>query len=186
MTALLKLATVSHTWRRTAGPGPVYRLDAQEGAVATLAFDPADATLARVETADGAWTLRHSRFPDSAVTLRVAGTGTDLARFHPHVVGLGKLAFAGGETFEWLRLEGIHPGGAFQDADGLPLVHLSLAPDGTSRTAPEEVPLAQVDVARPHRHPADPALLASVGWYLLLLETLLEDSGVAAETSLRM
>lgn len=186
MPALITLESTSLAWEKTAGGGPIFALKAKEGVVATLAFTPEDATLARVETAGGAWTLRHSRFPASSVTLRQADSRTDLALFHPHVVGNGKLIFQGGETFEWVRLGGIHPGAAFLDLDGLPLVHLSLNPDATSRTAPEGQPLSRVDISRPHRHPADPALLASVGWYLLQLETKLENPGVAAETSLRI
>lgn len=186
MSALLKLESTSLAWRKTAGTGPAFSLESRQGPVATLAFTPGEPTRARVETAAGAWALRHRHFPASSVTLREEGAPADQALFHPHMLGPGKLAFQGGETFDWLRLEGIHPGGAFQDADGLPLVHLSLAPDGTSRSAPEGAVLAHVDIARPHRHPADPALLASIGWYLLLLEALLEDPGVAAETSLRL
>ena len=185
MSALIKLEASSLSWQK-AGPGPTFHLVAREGVAARLVFTPEEGGFARLETAGGAWTLRHSHFPDSSVTLREAGAKTDLAVFHPHLLWNGKLVFQDGETFEWVRLGGIHPGAAFQDADGLPLAHLSLAPDGTSPLAPQQVPLAQVDLAHPHRHPADPALLASIGWFLLQFEAQLEDPGVAAETSLRM
>lgn len=186
MPALINLTSASLAWKKTGGTGPTFSLEAREGTAATLAFLPEDSTLARVETSSGAWTLKHSHFPASSVTLRQAGSKTDLAIFHPHLVGNGKLVFQGDETFDWVRIGGIHPGAAFLDADGLPLVQLTVNPDGTSGSAPENTPLALVDISQPHRRLADPALLSAIGWYLLQLETLLEDSGVAAETSLRM
>ena len=47
-------------------------------------------------------------------------------------------------------------------------------------------PLALVDAGRPHHSYARRAVLAAVGWYPLRLDTLLEDAGAAAETSLRI
>lgn len=186
MPALIPLESASLMWQKAGGAYPIFALHAKEGTVATLSFPAEDPTLARVETAGGVWTLKHRPFPDAAVTLRAAGSRLDLATFHPHLLGNGKLVFHGGETFDWVRLGGPDHGVAFLDVDGLPLVHLSVNPDGDSPSAPVNLPLAQVDTARPHRHPADPALLAAVAWYLIQLETKLEDPGVAAETCLRM
>jgi len=161
-------------------------LSGQDGIVATLTYFPEHRTLAQVETADGAWTLKHRGFPASTVTLREIGSKVDHATFHPHLSGKGKLVFLNGDTFAWVRLEGDEPGGAFLDPHGMSLVRLSLCPDTSHRAIPEDIPLALVDAGRLHRCHAGPALLATLGWYLLQFETILEEAGTAAEMSLRI
>ena len=187
MPALTRLETTPLTWQRVAGLRPAFALHAKEGIVATLSFQPGDTTLARVETADGAWTLMHRGFPSDTVTLRLLDSRVDLATFHPHPLGHGELVFLSGETFDWVRLEEAEGGAAFLDQDGMTVVRLTLRPDTSHRMIPDEPILALAEVGLPHRLlPAGPALLAAVGWYLLRVEALLEHPDRAAGTSLQL
>ena len=187
MSALARLETTPLTWQRAPGIRPSFTLHAKEGIVATLAFQPGDNTLARVDTADGAWTLKHRGFPADTVTLREVSSHLDLATFHPHPLGHGRLVFLSGDAFDWVRLEGPEAGGAFLDPDGMTLVLLTLRPDTSHKMIPDAPILAQAEVGLPHRiQPAGPALLAAVAWYLLRVEALLEHPVRAAETCLRM
>jgi len=187
MPALTRLETTPLTWQRIAGVRSASALHAKEGIVATLAFQPGDTTLARVETADGTWTLKHRGFPAETVTLRVADSRVDLATFHPHPLGHGELVFLNGDTFDWVRLEGAEPGAAFLDQDGMTLVRLTLWPDTSHRMIPDAPILAQTEVGFPHRIQASaPALLAAVAWYLLQVEALQEHPYQAAATSLQL
>jgi hypothetical protein len=131
--------------------------------------------------------LKHRGFPADTVTLREVDSHVDLATFHPHPLGHGKLVFLSGDSFDWIRLEGPEAGAAFLDPDGMTLVRLTLRPDTSHKMIPDTPILAQAEVGLPHRiQAAGPALLAAVGWYLLRVEALLEHPDRAAETSLRM
>jgi len=186
MSALTRLETTPLTWQRTAGIRPSFALHAMDGIVATLAFLPVDGLLARVETADGAWTLKQRGFPVDTVTLREVSSRVDLATFHPHPLGHGKLVFLSGDTLDWVRLGDHEAGGAFLDADGMTLVRTTLVPDRSHRMIPDTTQVATVEVGFPHRAQVESALLAALAWFVLQVEAKLEQPARAAEMSLRM
>jgi hypothetical protein len=64
--------------------------------VATLKFGTSNGSLARVETADGAYTFKRVGFFRPEVTIRRAGAGEDLGRFSPSWNGGGTVALADG------------------------------------------------------------------------------------------
>ncbi len=187
MTALTRIQSTPLAWHQEADNPPSFTLRGQDGPVATLQFLPGQNTLARVETADGAWTLLHRAFPADTVSLREPGSRVDLATFHPHPSGQGDLMFLNGDTFHWRPLAGIEPGGAFLEAEGMPLVRLTVMPDRSHRLhVPGGTAVGAVEALPPHHHQAGPALLAAFGWYLLQVEGLKEHTTQAAETSLRL
>lgn len=187
MTALARIQSTPLAWHREAAMPPAFTLRGQAGPVATLQFLPGLDTLARVETADGEWTLLHRAFPADTVTLRKTDSRVDLATFQPHPSGRGELTFLNGDRFHWLPLEGAAAGGAFLEAEGMPLVRLTVMPDRSHRLhVPEGTAVGAVEALPPHHHQAGPELLAAIGWYLLQVEGMKEHPTCAAETTLRL
>jgi len=188
MRSLSELPVTHLEWRRNRLVPSEFRLQAGEDphdTVATLAILDDEGTLARVETAEGIWTLKHLGLLAPVITLRAEGSRVNLAIFHPHALRHGKLRFEDGPAFDWVWLHEAGPGGAFLDSEGLPLVRLRahLGRDLQSIAGLErcEVSLGLAPSPRSRQ-----ALLAAVGWYLLLFDTLGERAVAAAETALRL
>ena len=185
MKSLTELQDTTLEWRQAATQPETFELHTEAGTFATLAFLDERCALARVETAEGTWTLKHLGLLNPVVTLREEGGKANLATFHPHALRHGSLQFQDGAAFEWAWYPGTGPGGTFLDAEGLPLVRLRAHPgrDLTSKPGFErcEVDLNQAAPSR-SRH----ALLAAFGWYLILFDHLKEQDAAAAETALRL
>jgi hypothetical protein len=185
MKSLTDLKAALLEWRREEGLPLSFKLCGEEGIAAILVFPDRQETLARVETAEGTWTLKHLGVLNPAVTLREDGKTTNLAVFHPHAFRHGKLKFSDGAVFDWATLHGEEPGGAFLDLEGMPMVRLHVRPalGPTPQGTPESgmVELGQTSKAR-WRH----AVLAALGWLLLLIDEWKEHPEHAAETSLLM
>jgi len=185
MISLTEQKSVLLEWRREEGQDLAYRLHTEEGIAASLAFPNRNDTLARVETAEGTWTLKHLGVLNPVVTLREEGRRTNLAIFHPHAFRHGKLEFLDGALFDWITLHDEEPGGTFVDIEGKPMVRihsrppLTLIPGGGLVSGMVE--LGQAPRAR-WRH----GVLAAMAWYLLLIDQWKEHPEHAAETSLMM
>ena len=187
MAVLTRFEPTVLVWRRGPETPPTYTLQGEGGPVAILAFLPQDGCLARVQTSEGIWTLRHRAFPAGAVTLRNLGSQVDLATYHPHLGGHGKLKFLDGDTFDWIRFGGTEAGGAFLDKEGMLAVRLTLTPDTSHRVHPPEgIPEGTLETLRPRHHQARPELLGAIGWYLLQVEAVKEQETKAGEASLRL
>lgn len=185
MKSLIDLPALSLEWRRSGFNPPDFELCGNAGVYATLAFLDRAQTLARVKTAEGTWTLKHLGLLAPTVTLREEGSTTNLATFHPHALRHGKLEFQGGATYDWVWLHDGGPGGAFLDPGGRPLVRLH-AHIGRDLTSFPGLEACHVDVHQEASARMRHALLAALGWYLLLCDDLKERDAVAAETALRM
>ncbi|MBP1772132.1 MAG: hypothetical protein H6P99_1295 [Holophagaceae bacterium] len=185
MRSLSELSTGHLEWLRDRTLPSAYRLDGGDEVVATLAFLDEQQTLARVETAEGIWTLKHLGVLTPAVTVRTEGGKTNLAVFHPHALRHGKLQFEDGVSFDWVWLHDAGPGGAFLDTDGLPLVRLRAHPGRDLNSIPG-LERCEVDLGLRPNNRSRQGLLAALGWYLILFDTLKERDTVAAETALRL
>jgi hypothetical protein len=189
MKSLTDLQTPTLEWRRVGAGALAFELGTKDQVVATLTILDEGKALARIETAEGTWTARHAGLLASVLTLREEGSSTNLATFHPHPLRHGRLEFADGATFDWVslpgRAAGAGSGGAFLDREGMPLVRLHAHPakDLKAPTGPDhgEVELGLAPMAR-WRH----ALLAALGWYILVFDQMRERQAVAAEICLRL
>jgi hypothetical protein len=185
MRSLSELSTGHLEWLRDRTFPSAYRLDGGDEVVATLAFLDDQQILARVEAAEGTWTLKHLGVLTPAVTVRAEGAKTNLAVFHPHALRHGRLQFEDGPSFDWVWLHDAGPGGAFLDADGLPLVRLR-AHAGRDLNSVPGLERCEVDLGLRPSARSRHALLAGLGWYLILFDTLKERDAMAAETALRL
>jgi hypothetical protein len=185
MKSLIQLSTASLAWRRSGFSPPDFELVGAEGVFATLAFLDEEHTLARVRTAEGVWTLKHLGILNPVVTVREEGSKTDLATFHPHALRHGKLEFHDGAIYDWVWLHEAGPGGAFTDTDGKPLVRFQAHPEKDLLTTTD---LEQCDVnlgGTPTIHSRS-ALLAAMGWFLILFDRMKEKDGASPEFAFRV
>ena len=185
MKSLIARPTPALAWHRSGFTPPDFDLLGPEGVYATFTYLDELHLLARVRTAEGTWTLKHLGLLTPVVTLREEGSATNLATFHPHALRHGKLTFQDGAVFDWAWLEATGPGGAFLDASGKPLVRLHAHP-GRGVHDSGELDHAEVDVSQAPAASYRQALLACMGWYLILFDHLKERDAVAAETALRL
>lgn len=184
MKSLTDLQTILLEWRR-GGKASAFELHAREGIVATLEFTDTVNGLARIETAEGTWTLKHKGLMAPEVTLREEGTHENLAVFHPHALRHGHLLFEDGADFPWAWLHDVRPGGVFMDTDGMPLVRIHTLPD-VWKVEARGPGLGDAELGMAPRARWRHAVLAAFGWYLLLYDQLREQETQAAELSLRM
>ncbi|MBL0313631.1 MAG: hypothetical protein IPP78_13155 [Holophagaceae bacterium] len=185
MKSLTEMKSALLEWRREEGQALAYTLSGDDGVAATLIFPDDSDTLARLETAEGSWTIKHLGLLNPITTIREAGEKTNIAVFHPHALRHDKLEFADGAVFDWVALHDHEPGGAFLDIEGKPMVRihglLAHIPSTGADLDSGLVELGQAPVAR-WRH----AILAAMGWYILQLDHFKENPAHAAEMSLRM
>lgn len=185
MKSLSEFPAATLAWRRGNSTPPDFELYANDEVFAALTFLDEEHTLARVETAEGTWTLKHLGLLTPAVTLREEGEKTTLATFHPHTLRHGKLEFLDGAVFDWTWGPEGGAGGAFLDPGGRPLVRLHAYP-GRDLTSPAGLERCDVDLNLAPFTRFRHALLAAFGWYLILFDHLKERDAVAAETALRL
>ena len=183
MKSLLNMKPTLMEWRRRAGPGLAYDLHTAEGIAASLVFPDRGSTLARVETAEGTWTIMHPDLLNPVTTVRVAGATDNLALFHPHALRHGSLEFSDGVAYDWAALDGTPAGGAFLSQAGTPLVRLhprlGLEPI-------QDLESGMVELGHSPQQGWRHGILAALGWYLLVLDHFKENPEHAAEFSLRL
>jgi hypothetical protein len=184
MKSLTESSTSTLEWQRGATRPLGFDLRTDEGVFATLVFLDDENILARVETAEGTWTLKHLGVLNPVVTLREEGGTANLATFHPHAFRHGRLEFQDGAVFGW-TWDPAGPGGTFSDQGGMPLVRLH-ARIGRDLTSPPGLEHGDVELNSAHSMRFRHAVLAAFGWYLILFDHLKERDAVAAETALRM
>lgn len=185
MKSLSESTTNILEWRRAGAEPRRFDLHMNQDIFATMTFLDEGCLLARVETAEGSWTLKHLGVMNPVVTLREDGGKVNLATFHPHAFRPGRLEFQDGATFDWVWHHGMGPGGTFADPEGMPLVRLHAR---TGRDVSSLPGYEQGDVELDTTHPARfrHAILAAFGWYLLVFDQLKDRDATAAETALRM
>jgi hypothetical protein len=185
MKSLNEHPCTSLEWKPSVFTPPDFELQGQDGVFATLAFKDPEHTLARVRTAEGDWTIKHLGILNPVVTVREEGATRNLATFHPHALRHGKLKFADGAVYDWLWHHDTGRDGEFQDPDGLRLVSLRVRP-GRDLGSPAEPAVCDVSLdlgaSTRYRH----ALLACVGWFLVLFDHVKQREEAAAETALRL
>ena len=116
---------------------------------------------AEIESAGGRWSLRRAGFWRPRVLVLAGDAPAPLATF-TRTLGSGLLRFEDGRAYRWRRPSFWSLGRRFEDADGMPVVSLHYRfgfPRGRGGvelgTGAERLPEA--------------ALLAGLGWYLVLL-----------------
>jgi hypothetical protein len=161
------------TWQQPRLLEREYELRAGDELLATLRWVRRLGTLALAETARERWTFKRAGFWRPRVTVRAEGTDADLATFEANWSGGGTLATGDGQHYQWRAANFWHTKWHWTDAAGTPLVQFSSS-QILKQSARVEVTQAGADVP-------DLALLATLGWYLLIL--LVDDGNATAGAS---
>ena len=154
-------------WRAAKHPEGAFELTSGEGVHATLAWAGQD-TLAKVETPEGTWTFLRVGVLAKHITIREEGSHGNLAEFHPHAFGKGRLEFRDGASFAWTHLHH-NQGWAFLDVDGKELIRIQPWPEAPGYLPEKGMILARVMLESKGMSRWRDAFLAALGWYLLLL-----------------
>lgn len=136
-----------------------YELRAGDDAVATLRWR--GGSLAVGETSDGRWSFERPGYRRSWVSVRTAGTGTEIAVFSSHWTGVGTLEMAGGRHFHWSATNLWRSRWVWREVDGTELVSLRsrqrLRLSGLVERSQAATALPELD------------LLVTLGWYLMVM-----------------
>jgi hypothetical protein len=146
-------------WKQTGYCHGEYELRAGDETVATLCWR--GGSLAIAETADGRWSFERPRYRRSWVSVRTAGSGTEIAVFSSHWTGVGTLEMAGGRLFHWSATNLWRSRWVWREADGKELVRFRsrqrLRLSGLVERSQGAAALPEFD------------LLVTLGWYLLVI-----------------
>jgi hypothetical protein len=146
-------------WTQPSGLKSSYELHGGDELLATLQFR--GGTLAEAATADGQWTFKRQGFWHQQVTVRALGSDTDLAAFRPHWGGGGQFQ-AGAETsLEFAAANFWHSEWGWKDGDKVLISYRG--PRGVLKAE------AAMEIDPEGRHLRNLAMLAVLGWYLILL-----------------
>lgn len=154
-----------------------FELRAGDDIVAILRWEKTFGSLARAETAEGIWTFKRSGFLRPKVTVREAGTESDIAVFKPNWIGEGTLQFTDAGRYTWAKCSFWGDQWAFADDMGNPMVYFK--PKISLLAKKVEVNIQPEALSAP-----DLPLLALLGWYLLVLLSEEEQDAAAAAASI--
>jgi hypothetical protein len=159
-------------WVQPARLKQTFELRAGDEVMATLQFQRA--SLAAGEMSDHKWTFKREGFWHPQVTVRVAGSDTNVAVFKPAWTGGGTLELPQGRLLRFGAANFWHSQWDWSDPAGNPLVHFK-SHAGLLKTE-GEVGIEAGAAALPEQ-----TLLVVLGWYLLIL--FARDSAAAAGAS---
>lgn len=172
MRSLRKVESFTLEWAQTSVMSQSFELRGDGAVVATLEWEKLFGSLATARTADGTWTFKRGGFLTPIVTVRAPGSEKDLAVLTVVWGGGGDLAIAGTRTYAWKR-RGFWSGQwGFEWIDGGHILHFEPKFSIAKRKAELHLEPAA------HAVPELP-LLATLGWYLLILMAQDEASSVA-------
>jgi hypothetical protein len=172
--ALNRTVGTQFEWRQPEAFRRFHELMACGKTVASLRFEKGCGTLATATYGDARWTFKRTGFWSPRVTVRQAGSETDLAIFTPRWTGGGQLAFAAGRQFQLKSLSFWGGEWVFETADGSEAVSVR-GPRGLMKHSGE----ASLGLSA-RSLPETPILLLLI-WYLRLL--MLEDAAATAGAS---
>jgi hypothetical protein len=163
MRAIRDLADHPLHWRR--GTLHTYRLEAGEEALALVSFERLTDSAALAETAEGCFSFQRRGVWQPQVFVHRCGADEELAVFEPHLWNRdGMLIGLHGPRFRWSHADQPQAGWRWQELTGRPLLHFSQVicsgERGMAGLMSVEPTVTALDAL---------PLLATLGWYLLVL-----------------
>lgn len=163
-----------------------YELRAGDDLVGTLCWERMLSNLATAETAYGTWTLEQIGVLNQRVEVREGATASLVATVYPKLMGNGVLEFADGRELEWEPTNFWNTDWSFFDAaDGQPVA----LEEGVENARWRDVFKTQFTVTVDQRQrwsPAELALLAALGLYLIILRQEAAAAATAATSAAAM
>lgn len=161
--------TGTAAWRRAGRGRRSFKLENSSGTVATLRLRRALSSLGEAKARDGEWTFKRVGFLRPRVTVREAGSDTDIGVFHASLGGDGKLEMADGSSFTRSSRGFWHARRVWRDARGNEVM---IVEPKSVLTSTATVTLGEAAKGAPV------ALLACLGYYLTVLAAE-EDAGTS-------
>jgi len=148
-----------------------FELRAGEDVLATLRWQKTFGSLALAESPGGAWTFKRSGFLTPTVSVRAQGSESTVAVLKPGWRGEGTLQFSDGRRYQWVIAGFWRPQWTFAGEGGGPLIHFKYDLAFLQQTMEVEIEPGAGSLK-------DLPLLATLGWYLIVLMS--EGGGGAA------
>ena len=165
MKSIRETAAQSLIWTPAAGSTGDHELRSGSDVLGTLRWEKRF-SLTVAEAAEGKWTFKRAGFFYPKVTVRKAGSDTDLATYTPVGVqwpGMSAghtIEFTDGRKFLWSSADAFSPEWTFKSASGEALIQIKPGADKKS----SEVLLTRTGLALP-----EASLLILLGSYVMLL-----------------
>jgi hypothetical protein len=150
-----------------------FELRAGGEVVATLRWEKTFGSSAVAESADGEWVFRYTGIFRSRISVRPAGSESEVAVLKPGWKGEGTLQGPGGRSYRWSCASFWRSEWLFANAAGEPLVRIK--PGSATFRQSAEVRVEPRAVSLP-----DLPLLAVLGFYLIVLMSDDANAAVAA------
>lgn len=112
-------------WRQPAALQRFYQLTQDGSEIATLRFEKAYGSLATGEYGQARWTLKRTGFLSPKISVRDAGSETDIALFTPGWTGSGWVVFGSGRRYHLRHTNFWGTEWAFEGEDGKAALTLS-------------------------------------------------------------
>lgn len=160
MQSLDELAGRALVWTPSPSVKKSYELRVGEQTYGTVSWQRG--SLAAADIDGNHWTFKREGFWHPRITVRVAGSESDLAIFKPAWSGAGTLELSAVRRVQWSAANMWHSEWAWQESGGSPLVHFKSHQHWTKLEGKVEIQPGAA--ASP-----DLPLLVSLGWYLLVL-----------------
>lgn len=112
-------------WRQTESFHRAYQLTLDGQEVAALRFEKSCGSLATGQSPQGRWTFKRTGFLSPKVSVREAGSDSDIAVFTPSWGGGGWVAFRSGRRYHLRHKNFWATEWAFESEDGAPVVALA-------------------------------------------------------------
>lgn len=162
MKSLHKVTAFTLEWAQTSVMSQSFELRAEAEVVATLEWEKLIGSLASARTSDGSWTFKRTGFLTPMVTVRAPSSDKDFAVLKVVWGGGGELIVGGQRTFAWKR-RGFWSGQwGFEWIDGGHILHFEPKFSLAKRRA-------ELHLEPSAKSVPELPLLATLGWYLLIL-----------------
>jgi len=158
-------------WRQPEALRRFYQLTLDGREIATLRFEKSCGSLATGECGPAKWTFKRTGFLSPKISVRGAGSETDLALFTPGWMGTGWVVFSSGRRYHLRHTNFWGTEWAFEGEDGTAAIALSGNQGLFKKGAAATVGQAAASL------PETPVMLLMI-WYLRVLMN--EDASAAA------
>lgn len=175
-------ATTSLEWVQPKTLVDYFELWAGEDLLATLTWKSMLSNLVQLETAQGTWTLEQLGILNQRVEARESGTAQVVATYYPGLMGNGVLQWADGRELKWEPTNFWRSDWAYFDGAGRQPVALR---EGVAGARWRDALKTQFTVSLDGAGwtPAEQALLAALGLYLIIWQRQAAAGAVAATTA---
>jgi hypothetical protein len=168
------------TWFQPKAMHQFYELRSENDLFGTVNFPKTFGSFAEAESADGKWTFKRIGFFQIKITIRKAGSDTDLAVFKPKWTGYaGSIEFADGKEFHWQSSNFFASKFELHDSNGTVLFSFRHGVDDP-KLKDWFKSQARVEINETAKQFPETSLLVLFCWYLIVVLQMESSAGAVA------